>query len=72
MTPSLSGDQGSLPEEIEDGEESVWGKGPEIEDSKELLGADPRPVLLESLEGMMQRKARKVAGADVKDLVRNK
>lgn len=28
MPSSLSGDQGSLPEEIEDGEESVLGKRP--------------------------------------------
>lgn len=43
-----------------------WAKGPEKEESKELLGADPRPVLLESKRG------RKVAGASVKDLVENK
>lgn len=49
-----------------------WAKGPETEESKELLGADPRPALLESQGGVMQGKARKVAGAGVKDFIENK
>lgn len=32
MTPGLSGDRGSLPEEVGDGEQRVLGRGPEIEE----------------------------------------